>query len=59
MNEIVIQIIAQAILLLYPAWRIYEKAAISLTVLILGFGIFICALILVFTKWQVTPARSN
>ncbi len=63
MNEIVFQIIIQAILLLYPAWRIYKKAglnpAISLTVLIPGFGIFICALILVFTKWQITTARGN
>lgn len=63
MNDIIIQIIAQAVLLLFPAWRIYKKAglspAISLTVLIPGFGIFICALILVFSKWQITPARGN
>jgi hypothetical protein len=63
MDDIIIQIIAQGVLLLYPAWRIYKKAglnpAISFTVLIPGFGILICALILIFSKWQVTPARGN
>ena len=63
MEELVIEIIAQAVLLLYPAWRIYGKAglnpAISLTVLIPGLGILIAALILVFSKWQVQSAGSN
>ncbi len=63
MEELVIQVIAQAVLLLYPAWRIYRKAGlnplVSLTVLIPGFGIFVCALILVFSKWQVNHVRSN
>ena len=53
--------IAEAILLQYPAWRIYKRAglnsAISLTVLIPGIGIFICALILAVSRWQVQAAE--
>ena len=60
MEEIIIQIIAQAVLLLYPAWRIYRKAGlnpvVSLTVLIPMVGILIAALVLVFSKWHVKAA---
>jgi hypothetical protein len=63
METLLYQIILQAVLLLYPAWRIYSKAglnpAISLTALIPGLGILLTALILAFSNWQVQPAGSN
>ncbi len=63
MNELAIDIIAQAVLLLYPAWRIYGKAGLnpvtSLTLLIPYLGVPICALILVISKWNVQPIGGN
>ena len=52
--------IAEVILLQYPAWRIFKRVGLcpwfSLTVLVPGLGIIICALILALTKWQNQPA---
>lgn len=63
MEDMIIQSLAQAILLLFPAWRIYKKAglnpATSLTVLIPWLGFFICALILATTKWKTSYVGSN
>jgi hypothetical protein len=63
MEELMIQIIAIAIFLLFPVWRIYGKAglnpAMSLTVLIPWIGILVCGLILVFSKWQAQAAGDN
>jgi hypothetical protein len=62
-EELIIQIIVSAVLLLYPTWRIFGKAglspALSLIVLIPGLGVLICALILALTKWQVQPTGGN
>ena len=63
MEELIVQIIVLAVLLLYPTWRIYAKAglhpAISLTILIPGLGVLICALILALSKWEVQPNGGN
>lgn len=63
MENIIVMFIAQAIFLLYPSWRIYSRAGInsslSLTVLIPYFGIIICALILVFSKWDIRQKGMN
>ena len=63
MENLILEIIVTAILLLYPAWRIFSKAglapALSLLVLIPGLGILICALILVFTNWSPRIAEEN
>lgn len=57
MEDIIIAIIIQAIVFLYPVWRIYQRAGInpglSLTVIIPKLGLIVCALILVFSKWHV------
>jgi hypothetical protein len=56
MEEIIIQIVLQAVFLLYPVWRIYGRAGLvqplSLTVLIPWIGILVAALVLVFSKWN-------
>ncbi len=63
MAEIIIQIAVQAALFLYPLWRICTKAGVSplvsLTVLIPGFGILICAIILAILKWDVQPVEGE
>jgi hypothetical protein len=62
-EEPIVQIIVLAVLLLYPTWRICGKAglnpAISLTILIPGLGVLICALILALSKWEVQPKGGN
>ena len=63
MEAFLIAIFWQAVLLLYPAWRIYRKVGlnptISLTVLIPYLGFFICALILHYSEWQVKSAGGD
>jgi len=63
MENLIVTFFAQAIFFLYPAWQIYKRAGlnpmISLTVLIPNLGVLICALILVFSKWQVQPKGGN
>ena len=56
MEELIIQVIVMAILLLYPVWRIFKRAglnpAISLTVLLPYTGILLSGIILAVSKWQ-------
>lgn len=63
MQELIYQVIAQTIIFLFPAWRIFRKAGLnptfSLTVLIPILGILLCASILAFSKWQVQLERGN
>jgi len=63
MEEIIIEMVITAVLLLYPTWRIFTKAgllpALSLIVLVPGFGFIICALILIFSKWNINPVEEN
>jgi len=61
MQDIIIGAIVSAILLLYPAWRIFSRAGLtpawSLLVLLPGGAIF-TPLILAFARWPNTaPTR--
>ena len=55
--EFIFQIIVLAILLLYPAWRIFSRTgfspAIALVVLVPGVGLLIALGVLAFAEWPV------
>lgn len=55
--EFLAQIIVIAILLLYPAWRVFTRTgfppAIALVVLVPGVGILIALGVLAFAEWPV------
>lgn len=57
MEAYIIEIIVYAILLFYPAWRIFKRAglnpALSLTVLIPAVGMFVGGLILALSTWKL------
>lgn len=63
MEYIVIEIIAVAILLLYPVWRIFKRAgfnpALSLTILIPFIGFIVSGLILALSSWKLKPAQEG
>ena len=55
--EFLFQMIILALLLLYPAWRIFARtgfsSAIALVVLIPGIGVLIALGVLAFAEWPV------
>ena len=58
MEDVIIEVVATAILLLYPMWRIFGRAglnpALSLVVLIpFLLGFFLCGLILAASQWKL------
>lgn len=59
MGTLILQLLILAILLLYPAWRIYQRAGLnpllSLTILIPYIGLLVCGIILAVNDWQITP----
>lgn len=59
MEDFIGMVLGQAIFLLYPAWRIYERVGLnpkmSLTVIIPHVGFIICGLFLLRGKWQIQP----
>lgn len=58
MTEFIFVLIIDAVLFLYPMWRIYKRAGInrflSLTVLIPYLGLFICTIILAASTWKLS-----
>jgi hypothetical protein len=66
MEVLISQILSQiifAILVVFPLWKIHEKAgknpALSLFVFIPYLGLFIVALILAFSNWPATETTSD
>lgn len=63
MEELIIQAIAQAILFLFPVWRIFKRAGIepslSLTVLIPYIGFLLSGVILAASKWKLGVATQG
>ena len=57
MEEYAIEFIVYAILLLYPVWRIFERAGLnpmlSLTILIPAVGMLVSGLILALSTWKL------
>jgi hypothetical protein len=56
MEYLMYQVLAGAIFLIFPVWKIFSRAGLrptmSLTVLIPFIGILIAGLILIFSKWN-------
>lgn len=56
MENIIIEVVLSAILLLFPLWRIFKRAGLSptlsLTVLITYLGLFVGGLILALAPWK-------
>jgi hypothetical protein len=63
MEEVIIQVIVMAILLLFPVWRIFKRAglnpALSLTVLIPYVGLLLSGIILAASTWKLGAARQG
>jgi len=63
MEELIIQVIMMAILLLFPVWRIFKRAgldpSLSLTILIPYVGFLVSGLILGISKWKLRPAMEG
>ena len=57
MENLFIDTIFVAVLLLFPFWKIYTRAGLnpylSLTLLVPGFGFIIATIILAVSKWDV------
>ena len=60
MGTLILQLLILAILLLYPAWRIYQRAGLnpylSLTILVPYIGLLVCGIILAISDWHITPS---
>ena len=63
MQDLLIEVLVVAILLLFPLWKVYARAGLSpylsLTLLIPGFGFFIALAILAFSKWELVESRES
>jgi amino acid permease len=63
MTEFIFSLIINAILLLYPMWRIYKRAGLnrflSLTVLVPYAGLFISTIILAASTWNLSVATKG
>lgn len=63
MDAFIPQILAVAILLLFPVWRIFKRAglrpALSLTVLIPYVGLLVSGVILAISRWSLRPATKG
>jgi hypothetical protein len=63
MEEIIIETIILAALLLFPFWKVYSRAGLnpylSLTLLIPGFGLLIVSIILAVSKWEINTERAG
>jgi hypothetical protein len=59
MGTLILQLLILAILLLYPAWRICQRAGLnpylSLTILIPYIGLLVYGIILAVSDWRITP----
>jgi len=57
MEDMIVETLFIAILLLFPFWKIYSRAGLnpyySLTLLIPGFGLLIASIILAASKWEL------
>jgi hypothetical protein len=63
MEDIIIETIVLAVLLIFPFWKVYSRAGLnpylSLTLLIPGFGLLIVSIILAVSKWEVNTERAK
>lgn len=63
MENIIVETIVLAALLLFPFWKIYSRAGLnpylSLTLLIPGFGLLIVSIILAVSKWEINVEREG
>lgn len=60
MEELIIEVIIMAVILLFPVWKIFKRAglnpALSLTVLIPYVGFLISGIILAASTWKLGDA---
>ncbi len=63
MEDMIIETIVIAALLLFPFWKIYARAGLnpylSLTLLTPGLGFFIASIILAVSKWQINQENTG
>ena len=63
MENLILETIITAALLLFPFWKIYSRAGLnpylSLTLLIPGFGLLIASIILAVSKWEIRSVRAE
>jgi len=63
MEDMILEAIVIAALLLFPFWKIYTRAGLnpylSLTLLIPVFGFFIASIILAASKWEINQVKTG